>query len=103
MEELKEIIEHKNFEAYNSTNDLTNDVKLILLKDSERVITNTPFLSKQIASIAMGKLMILFEETEKNINVFKTVWSSYFEETRTKPTKQWLDSLCIVLNLEKLL
>ena len=101
--EMKDILEQKKLDAYNNVEELMAGINTALKNPTDKIDTKTPSKGETISAFGMNNLMILYQERESSTFVFKTVWSSYFEETGTKPTKEWLDSLCMVLNLESLL
>lgn len=103
LSELKDVISQNKLDSYSSIDELKTAIKLVLNNDWECLETQTPTLQKCIFAKGLSNLMVLYSKSGHQTTVFKTVWCGHFEETGPRPTKQWLDSLCIVLDLEQLL
>ena len=101
--ELKNVISQNKLDNFSSTDELKTAIKLVLNSDGECIETQTPTLQRVIYAKGLSHLMVLFTKNGDQTTVFKTVWCAQFEENGPRPTKQWLDSLCIVLDLEQLL
>lgn len=97
--ELKGLIEHKKLDDYKTVDELMKGIKTVLNNNHDRVETQTPVSKITLYAVAMKNLMVLYTEKDNGFEVLKTSWSTHFEETNTKPSKSWLDTLCIVLNL----
>ena len=71
-EDLKEYIELELVSDYDSEEKLTSDISSALLT-SERLSTKTPVFSREVFLVRVSDVLVIFEETEGNITVFKTV------------------------------
>lgn len=100
IEELNDFIEQDMLETHQSIYDL---ISCTLKHNPEYVEALLPNIGVTIKGIKVGCVMILFEENELRLKVFKAIYSPQFDENGTKPTNQWLESICKVMNVEQML
>lgn len=103
MKELSTIVHQNKLDFYTSTDEVISAINMVLSMDPVCLKTQTKNLLKNISAISLDNLMIIFEQRGNSVLVFKIVWGTHFIETKTQHSKDWLDSVSDVLNLEKLL
>uniref|UniRef100_A0A7S3NDU6 Uncharacterized protein n=1 Tax=Euplotes harpa TaxID=151035 RepID=A0A7S3NDU6_9SPIT len=103
MKELREIVGQMKLDFYDSIEEVMALINSVLVTKPFCIKTNTKSLQREICAVALDNLTIIYEDQEDCIKVFKIVWSTYFIETGSCHTKDWLDSLSNALNFEKML
>jgi len=103
IRDLSEIVEQKKLDFYSSTEEITSAINTILSLNPENIQTKTKYSEKVIHAIAFDNITIIYEELESSVHVFKIMWSTYFIETKSQHSQEWLSSISNALNLEKLL
>lgn len=101
LQDLTKIVEQGKLDFYHTTEDAVAAINFALSMDPVSINTTTRNLKREISAVALDNLMIIFEKVGEVIKIFKIIWSTHFVETKTEHTKEWLDSLSTILNLEQ--
>lgn len=102
MKDLTNIVSQGKLDFYSSVDEVITSINVVLSMNPVALTTQTKKLQRNISAIAFDNLMVIYEKVGEIINVFKIIWSTFYVETGTQHTKQWLDSLCQILDLENL-
>ena len=103
LKDFEEIVNQGKLDFYTSCNDIISTLNIILNMNPNWILTKTKTLAREIKAIAYDNLTIIYEDTDSCIEVLKVIWSTYFIETGSEHTKEWLDSLSNALNIEAIL
>lgn len=103
LKDLEEIANQGKLDFYSSRDSIIQALNIVLNMNPNCIRTITKTLQREIRAIAYDNLTVIYEKDYASINVFKIIWSTYFIETGSEHTKEWLDSLSNVLNIETIL
>lgn len=103
MIDLKEISDQGKLDFFFSADEVIKTINVNFNLNPNCIRTRTKNLNKEIWAIAMDNLTIIYEENKSSVNILKTIWNTYFIETGSQHTKEWLNSLSNALNIERLL
>ena len=103
LKDLEEIANQGKLDFYSSRDSIIQALNIVLNMNPNCILTITKTLKREIRAIAYDNLTVIYEKDYASINVFKVIWSTYFIETGSEHTKEWLDSLSNVLNIETIL